>query len=64
MVFFLKGRRKCVAIAHCMKMKKAMVAATSRNKLKQHPRVAKHQTTKHLHKFGIVFIFDSLHFPK
>jgi len=26
---------------HCMKMKKAMVAVTSRNELKQHPNVAK-----------------------
>jgi len=39
--FKKKDRRKCVAIVHCMKMKKAMVAATSRHELKQHPRVAK-----------------------
>jgi len=68
---------------HCMKMKKAMVAVTSRNELKQHPNVAKNNISfvrsgwgedgggaqntkqqKHLHTFGIVFIFDSLHLPK
>jgi hypothetical protein len=35
MVVFFKHRCKCVAIAHCMKMKKVMVVITkNRNELK------------------------------